>query len=225
VAAPALHAAQQLGAQVFTKATFGYGRTVFELDPSADAGIVNGFFLLKFQNGYPNGWTELDFEVVTGNSQNFRRTASGTCGDFSTEDGCNQGKLGSGTAANYVSVNIIGGPSNSGPASDSQVFYKIPSGYYNKVHTYSIENTPNNVRWTLDGLQSTPERIMYQDGTARPSPYPSTCTQYCDDVHTAQGFQYLQGREMNIYLNIYSGLGEGWGVPSRSCSGTSIRPI
>lgn len=209
---PAL-ADQQLGAQIYTKKSFGYGRFVFQLDPSADAGIVNGFFLLKFQNGYPNGWTEIDFEVVTGNTQNFRRTAKGTCGDFASEDGCIQGKLGSGTAANYVSPNIIAGPSSGGPAGDSQVFYQVPSGYFNKVHTYSIENTPNNVRWSLDGLGTGRERILYQDGASRPSPYPSDCTQYCDDVHTSHGFQYLKGREMNIYLNIYSGLGGGWGGP------------
>ena len=72
------------GAQVYTQQSFGYGKLVMSVQPSSEAGIVNGYFMLKYysstapdhEGSYPNGWTEIDFEVVPGNADSFRRTAA-----------------------------------------------------------------------------------------------------------------------------------------------------
>ncbi|MFO1417121.1 MAG: glycoside hydrolase family 16 protein [Methylotetracoccus sp.] len=219
--------AEPQGAQVYTQQSFGYGKLVMSVQPSSEPGIINGYFMLKYYSSsapnhegtWPNGWTEIDFEVVPGNADSFRRTAAGACGVFQTEAGCKQGKLGNRTAASYISANIIGGPENAGAKPDSQVFRKVPPGYFDTLHTYQISYTPAGVRWWTDGI--TNKRFLYQNGKQLPSPY-TNCTNYCDDVHYSQGYQYLLNRDMHIYLNLYSGLGQGFGGPTDAANATKM---
>lgn len=194
---------QQLGAQVRTKQAFGYGKLVMELLPSTEAGIVNGFFMLKYFQSmtqdatYPNGWSEIDYEYVPGNKMSTRRTAEGNCGQVNGN--CQVGTLGNQSAANFISVNIIGGPLNGGPAADSQVFYKFPQGYFSKYNTYIVEYNPDQIRWSAKGVnQDLP--FMYQKSGANNN-----------DIHQSLGMQYLVNRNMYIWFNLYSGLGGDWG--------------
>jgi hypothetical protein len=186
-------AAQEQGAQVRTKQEFGYGKLVATLKLSTEAGIINGLFMLKYQTQYPNGWTEVDYEYVPGNNDAGRRAAEGNCGPKG--DSCTVSVLDSQSAANFISVNIIGGPLNSGPKRDSQVFYKLGKAYLEAVQTYTIEFTPDQVLWTAAGVNSGLP-FMYQKSGANNS-----------DIHQSLGMEYLVGRNMYIWFNIYSGLG------------------
>jgi beta-glucanase (GH16 family) len=188
-----LSADQQQGAQVRTKQAFGYGKLVATLKLSPEKGIVNGVFTLKYQGEYPNGWTEIDYEYVPGNNDASRRTAEGNCGP--NGDNCTQARLGNQSAADFISVNIIAGPLNAGAKPDSQVFYKLSKTYLESVQTYTFEFTPDAVRWNAMGVNND-RAFMYQTSGANNN-----------DIHESLGMQYLVGRDMYIWLNIYSGLG------------------
>lgn len=191
--APNMPAADQQGAQVQSKQSFGYGKLVATLRLSAEAGIINGFFMLKYQTGWPNGQTEIDYEYVPGNNDPGRRTAEGNCGP--NGDNCVQAKLGSQSAAPFISVNIIAGPLDNGAKPDSQVFYKLSRAYLEAVKTYTIEFTPDQVKWSAGGVNNDLPFMYQKSGTNN------------DDIHQSLGMQYLVGREMYIWFNIYSGLG------------------
>jgi beta-glucanase (GH16 family) len=195
----------QQGAQVRTKQTFGYGKLVATLKLSTEAGIINGFFMLKFQNGWPYGWTEIDYEYVPGNNDAGRRTTQGDCGPGGNN--CTQSVLDSQSAADFISVNIIGGPSDAGAKPDSQVFYKLSKAYLETVKTYTIEFTPDEVQWGAAGVNDD-KPFMYQK--------PGTDNK---DIHQSLGLQYLVGKEMYIWFNIYSGLGS-----DGSFGGTKVIP-
>jgi len=186
-------AAQELGAQVRTKQEFGYGKLVATLKLSTEKGIINGLFMLKYQTGYPNGWTEIDYEYVPGNNDAWRPTAEGNCGPGGTP--CTVSKLDSQNAADYISVNIIAGPLNAGPPGDSQVFYKLTKPYLEATQTYTFEFTSDKVRWSTAGLNND-SPFMFQKAGNNTS-----------DIHDSKGMQFLVNRSMFIYLNIYSGLG------------------
>jgi Glycosyl hydrolases family 16 len=205
-----LSADQQLGAQVRTKEEFGYGELLATIKLSTEPGIINGIFMLKFHPGpgpqdWSWGWTEIDYEYVPGNHDAWRRTAANDCGPNS--DSCTQGKLGNQSAANFISVNVIGGPLGGGPKPDSQVFYELSQPYLETANTYRFEFTPDQVKWATVGLnQGRP--FMYQKSGNNN-----------DDIHQSLGMQYLVGRKMFIWLNCYSGLGyEG------SFGGTGVIP-
>ena len=200
-------APQQLGAEARTKETFGYGKLVMTLQPSTEKGIINGFFMLKFNGAarWDYGWTETDFEYVPGNNDAWRRTSEGSCGP--NGQGCIIGQLAGQSAADYISVNIIGGPLNGPPAADSQVFYKLGKAYFEAVKTYTIEWTPDQVRWSASGVNNDLP-FMYQIPGSNNF-----------DIHLSKGFQYLVGRQMNIRLNCYSGLGY-----NGSFGGTGVVP-
>ncbi len=196
---------QQLGAQVYTRQPFGYGKLVMELMPSTEPGIVNGFFMLKYfkskseDASYPNGWTEADYEYVPGNKLSDRRTAEGDCGQ--PNGNCKTGVLDGQSAADFLSVNIIGGPLTGDAAADSQVFYKISKNYFTQSNFYNVEYTPSQIKWGAKNVnQDRP--YMYQKSG-----------QDNRDIHQSLGMQYLVNRNMYIWLNIYSGLGQGWGGP------------
>jgi beta-glucanase (GH16 family) len=191
---------QQLGAQVRTKQSFGYGKLVMTLKPSTEKGIVDGFFMLEYYPAYPNGWTEVDYEYVPGNTDAWRKTADGQCGEVGGN--CTASVLGSQSAADFISVNIIGGPLDSGAKPDSQVFYKLSKPYFEAVKTYTIEFNPDQVKWSASGVtQNLP--FMYQKSGNN-----------ANDIHQSLGMKYLVGREMYIWLNIYSSLGQGFGGPT-----------
>jgi hypothetical protein len=207
------------GAQVCTKRSFGYGLLRMTVQPSGEPGIVNGFFMLKYYNSkaidhegkWDKGWTEIDFEVVPGNSDPNRRTVEGGDCHGAPFASCKQGKL-KGTAANYVSMNIIGGPEDSGAVGDSQVFYPAAKDFCARPRTYAIDWQPDLVQWGVSENEfDVCHVVLRQDGLKRNSPYGSDCKSYCDDVRYSQGFQFLKGRDMHIWLNIYSGLGDQWG--------------
>jgi hypothetical protein len=194
---------QQLGAQVRTIQPFGYGKLVMTLVPSTEPGIVNGFFMLKYflsstsDAAYPNGWTEVDYEYVPGNAMSSRRTATGDCGPTGTT--CVVGTLGSQSAANFISINIIGGPLSGSPPADSQVFYKLTQSFFQTMNTYQIEFNPDQIKWGANGINQN-KAFMYQKaGTNN------------NDIHQSLGMQNLVGRNMYIWFNIYSGLGGAWG--------------
>jgi len=191
---------QQLGAQVRTKQSFGYGKLVMTLKPSTEKGIVDGFFMLEYYPAYPNGWTEVDYEYVPGNRDAWRRTADGQCGQVGGN--CTVSTLGGQSADDFISVNIIGGPLDSGAKPDSQVFYKLSKPYFETVKSYTIEFNPDQVKWSATGVnQDLP--FMYQKSGENNS-----------DIHQSLGMKYLVGREMYIWLNIYSSLGQGFGGPT-----------
>lgn len=170
------------------------------LKPSTEKGTVNGFFMLKYYPAYPNGWTEIDYEYVPGNRDSWRRTADGQCGDVGGN--CTVAVLDGQSAADFISVNIIGGPLNGGAKPDSQVFYKPSKNYFEAAKTYTIEFDPEQVKWSATGVnQDLP--FMYQKSGNDNS-----------NIHQSLGRQYLVGREMYIWLNIYSSLGQGFGGPT-----------
>ena len=195
LAANKSEAQQQLGAQVRTKQTFGYGKLVMAVKPSTEKGIINGFFMLKINPvlSDPQGSAEIDYEYVPGNNNKDRsagrRITEGNCGP--NGQGCVIGKLGSQSAADFISVNIVAGPGRGG----SQVFYKLGSAYFEAVKTYTIEWTPDQVRWSASGVNNDQPFMYQQSGTNY------------NDIHVSPGFEYLVGRQMHIYLNCYSGLG------------------
>jgi hypothetical protein len=193
---------QQQGAQIYTKQSFGYGKLVVKFKTlSTEPGIINGFFMLKYQTQWPNGWSEIDYEYVPGSnytgSNGYRRTAEGNCGPGG--DNCVQAKLGNQSAAPFISVNIIGGPLNSGAKPDSQVFFKLGEDYFTTPNTYTFEFTPDQVLWTASGVNNDKPFMYQKSGTNN------------DDIHQSLGMQYLVGREMYIWLNIYSSLGKDFG--------------
>jgi len=192
-----MSADQQLGAQVYTRPAFGYGKLVMTVKPTTEKGMINGFFMLKYNSphGWPQGWTEVDYEYVPGNRQAWRRTTDGNCGPGGNS--CMQSQLGGQSAANFISINIIGGPADGGPKPDSQVFYQAPGGvaYFETFNTYTIEYIPNQVIWTASGINNN-KPFMYQD--------PGNTTA---DIHQSDGLKYFADREMYIWLNCYSGLG------------------
>jgi beta-glucanase (GH16 family) len=198
-------AADQQGAQVRTKQSFGYGELVATLKLSTEAGIINGFFMLKYQTQYPNGWSEIDYEYVPGNNDPGRRTAEGNCGP--NGDSCIQAKLGNQFAANFISVNIIAGPLTAGPSADSQVFYKLGKAYLEAVKTYTIEFVPDEVRWSAVGVNSDSPFMYQKPGTNNAN------------IHESLGLKHLTNREMYIWFNIYSGLGY-----NGSFGGTGVIP-
>jgi len=199
---------QQLGAQVRTIQTFGYGKLVMTLKPSTEKGIVNGFFMLKYYGAFPNGWTEVDYEYVPGNRDSWRRTADGQCGEAGGN--CTVAVLDGQSADDFISVNIIGGPLDGGARPDSQVFYKLSKQHFEAVKTYTIEFNPEQVKWTAAGVnQDLP--FMYQKSGNNNS-----------DIHQSLGMQYLVGREMHIWLNIYSSLGQGFGGPTIPTQNTEM---
>jgi beta-glucanase (GH16 family) len=200
-----MSAADQQGAQVRTKQAFGYGKLVATLKLSTEPGIINGFFMLKYQREYPNGWSEIDYEYVPGNNDANRRTAEGNCGPGG--DSCVQSRLAGQSAADFISVNIIAGPLNAGPQPDSQVFYKLGKAFLEAVKTYTIEFVPDEVKWVAAGVNND-RAFMYQK--------PGTNNA---DIHQSLGLQYLANREMHIWFNIYSGLGYGG-----SFGGTGVIP-
>ena len=185
--------AAEQGAQVRTKQAFGYGKLVATLKLSTEPGIINGLFMLKYQSEYPNGWTEIDYEYVPGNHDASRRTAEGNCGP--NGDNCTQARLGNQSAADFISVNIIGGPLNSGAVPDSQVFYKLTKAYLETSKTYTFDFTDGEVRWIADGVNNGLPFMYQKPGTNN------------SDIHQSLGLKYLTGRDMYIWLNIYSGLG------------------
>jgi glycosyl hydrolase family 16 len=205
-----MSADQQLGSQVRTKDEFGYGELVATIKLSTEPGIVNGFFMLKFHPG-PNrddwswGWTEIDYEYVPGNNDAWRRTAEGSCGPNGAP--CTIANLGNQSAADFISVNIIGGPLTGGPAQDSQVFYKLSKPYLASANTYRFYFTPGQVDWTAGGVNSN-KPFMYQISGTNNS-----------DIHESLGLKYLAGRKMFIWINCYSGLGY-----NGSFGGTGVIP-
>ena len=203
--AATMSAADQQGAQVRTKQAFGYGKLVATLKLSTEPGIINGFFTLKYQTQYPNGWSEIDYEYVPGNNDANRRTTEGNCGP--NGQSCVIGHLGNQSAADFISVNIIAGPLNAGPKPDSQVFYKLGKAYLEAAKTYKFEFVPDEVRWNAVGVNDD-HAFMYQK--------PGTNN---TDVHQSLGLTYLTNREMFIWFNIYSGLGYGG-----SFGGTGVIP-
>jgi Glycosyl hydrolases family 16 len=190
---------QQLGAQVRTKQAFGMGRLVMDLKPSTEKGIVNGFFMLKYQEAFPNGWTEIDYEYVPGNRDSGRKTAEGNCGPGGSP--CTVSVLDGQSAADFISVNIIAGPLNGGPPGDSQVFYKFGQNFIESFQSWEIYTSPGEVRWNLP---SSGDFMYQQQGNNT------------NDIHQSRGVKYLDepGRAMYIWFNIYSGLGEGFGGPT-----------
>ena len=203
--AATMSAADQQGAQVRTKQAFGYGKLVATLKLSTEPGIINGFFTLKYQTQYPNGWSEIDYEYVPGNNDAHRRTTEGNCGP--NGQSCVIGHLGNQSAADFISVNIIAGPLNAGPKPDSQVFYKLGKAYLEASKTYTIEFVPDEVKWSGVGVNDD-HAFMYQK--------PGTNNA---DVHQSLGLTYLTNREMYIWFNIYSGLGY-----NGSFGGTGVFP-
>jgi beta-glucanase (GH16 family) len=188
-------APQQLGAEARTKQTFGNGKLVMTLQPSTEKGIINGFFMLKF-NGtarWDYGWTEVDFEYVPGNNDAWRPTAEGNCGPNGQP--CTTGKLNHQSADDFISVNIIGGDLTQPPARDSQVFYRLGKAFFEAANTYTFAWAPDQVQWSASGNTiSLP--FMYQNPGNQLS-----------DIHQSRGLNFLVGRQMNIRLNCYSGLG------------------
>ena len=181
------------GAQVSTKQTFGYGKLVATLKLSTEPGIINGFFMLKYYPEWPYGWSEIDYEYVPGNNDPWRRTAEGNCGPQG--DNCIQAKLGSKSAADFISVNIIGGPKNGKVQPESQVFYKLDKAYLEAAKTYTIDFIPDEVRWSAASVNNDLPFMYQKPGTNNA------------DIHESLGLKYLANREMNIWFNIYSGLG------------------
>jgi beta-glucanase (GH16 family) len=198
-------AADQQGAQVRTQKAFGYGKLVATIKLSTKPGIINGFFMLKYQTQYPNGWSEIDYEYVPGNNDPGRRTTEGNCGP--NGQSCVIGQLGNQSAADFISVNIIAGSLNGGPLPDSQVFYKLGKAYLEASKTYTIEFVPDEVKWSAVGVNDD-HAFMYQK--------PGTNNA---DVHQSLGLTYLTNRKMYIWFNIYSGLGY-----NGSFGGTGVIP-
>jgi beta-glucanase (GH16 family) len=197
---------QQLGAEARTKQTFGNGKLVMTLQPSTEEGIINGFFMLKFNGAgrWDYGWTEVDFEYVPGNNDAWRPTSEGNCGpNFQP---CKTGKLNGQSAADFISVNIIGGPLAGPPARDSQVFYRLGKAYFEATNTYTFAWTPDQVVWSASGVNNNLP-FMYQVPGNQ------------NDIHQSAGLNFLVGRQMNIRLNCYSGLGY-----NGSFGGTGVIP-
>ena len=67
------------------------------------------------------------------------------------------------------------------------------------MNTYTVEFNPDQVKWSINGIN--------QD---RPIMYQKSGTDYTD-IHQSLGMQYLMNRNMYIWFNIYSGLGQAWG--------------
>ena len=193
IALAANMSAEPPGAQVHTKQTFGYGRLVATIKLSTEPGIINGFFMLKYYPMWPYGWSEIDYEYVPGNNDAQRRTAEGNCGPGG--DACIIAQLGSQSAADFISVNIIGGPTNEEVKPDSQVFYKLGKAYLEASKTYTMAFIPDQVKWRAADVNNNLP-FMYQ--------LPGTNNA---DIHQSLGLKYLVDREMYIWLNIYSGLG------------------
>jgi hypothetical protein len=193
------------GAQVSTKQTFGYGKLVATLKLSTEPGIINGFFMLKYYPAWPYGWSEIDYEYVPGNNDAQRRAAEGNCGPGG--DNCIQSVLDSQSAADFISVNIIGGPKNGKVEADSQVFYKLGKAYLEAAKTYTIEFIPDEVKWSAAGVNNELPFMYQKPGTNN------------KDIHQSLGQKHLANREMNIWLNIYSGLGY-----KGSFGGTNVIP-
>ncbi|MGH7909561.1 MAG: hypothetical protein ACRENW_06915, partial [Thermodesulfobacteriota bacterium] len=179
-------------------------------------GMLNGFFLLTAQCGveqpcppfwanWPDNQAEIDIEFVPGFTSSGQRPLISNGTDCSADNtNCNANFIGTVTPPrNFVSFNIFAKNSaGETKASNHQAFYELSSTPFGARNTYTIYYTPCGIQWSVASEQGN-NPLLYQN-SAHLGDSQGDIKNF---IHTVD-FDNLRGKNLNIYLNYFSGLGQ-----------------